>query len=71
MLMEKGEQLPDDAISTMTIAFSNGQLSRREIQQLGHQLLVAGHETTASLLALMIYRLSAEPELLNELKSKI
>ena len=40
MLMEKGEQLPDDAISTMTIAFSNGQLSRREIQQLGHQLLV-------------------------------
>ncbi|MBO58654.1 MAG: hypothetical protein CL440_00390 [Acidimicrobiaceae bacterium] len=69
MLMEKGEQLPDDAISTMTIAFSNGQLSRREIQQLGHQLLVAGHETTASLLALMIYRLSAEPELLNELKS--
>ena len=69
LLMETGNQLPDDAISTMTIAFSNGQLSRREIQQLGHQLLVAGHETTASLLALMIYRLSAQPELLTELKN--
>ncbi len=69
LLMETGNQLPDDAISTMTIAFSKGQLSRREIQQLGHQLLVAGHETTASLLALMIYRLSAQPELLTELKN--
>ena len=67
--MDQGDQLPEDAISTMTIAFSKGDLSRREIQRLGHQLLVAGHETTASLLALMVYRLSSQPELLTSLKN--
>ena len=70
MLINQGDQLPEDAISTMTIAFSKGGLSRREIQRLGHQLLVAGHETTASLLALMVYRLSSQPELLESLKNK-
>ena len=69
ILMDQGDQLPEDAISTMTIAFSKGDLSRREIQRLGHQLLVAGHETTASLLALMVYRLSSQPELLASLKN--
>ena len=69
ILMDQGDQLPEDAISTMTIAFSKGDLSRREIQRLGHQLLVAGHETTASLLALMVFRLSSQPELLASLKN--
>ena len=68
-LLDKGNKIPDDAISTMTIAYLNKKISRREIQRLGHQLLVAGHETTASLLALMVYRLSLQPELFFELKN--
>ena len=67
-LIAAGEPLPDDAITTMTQAHLGGRLSRWEIQRLGHQLLVAGHETTASLIALALYRLANQPELADQLR---
>ncbi len=54
----------DDAISLMAVAHRDGVLSRHEVQRLGHQLLVAGHETTSGLLGLLLYRLVQRPALL-------
>ena len=51
----------------MTRAHLDGRLSRTEVRRLGHQLLVAGHETTTSLISLMFFRLAQHPHLLDEL----
>jgi cytochrome P450 len=69
-LLDAGEVPPDDVITTMTHAHRNGLLSRNEVQRLGHQLLVAGHETTTSLIALMFFRLAQHPSLLDELHAQ-
>jgi cytochrome P450 len=69
-LLDAGEVPPDDVITTMTHAHRAGSLSRNEVQRLGHQLLVAGHETTTSLIALMFFRLAQHPALLDELHSQ-
>jgi len=53
----------------MTLAEIDGGLSHREVRQLSQQLLVAGHETTASLISLMLYRLIEHPELVAELRA--
>lgn len=66
-LLEADQPLPDDVISVMTRAHLAGTLSRVEVRRLGHQLLVAGHETTTSLIALMFLRLAEHPELLDRL----
>ena len=63
-----GNELPDDAISHMYVAHLRGELRRSEIGRLGHQLLVAGHETTTGLLGLMMYRFCKQPELLDQLR---
>ena len=68
-LHEPGEELPDDVLSVMTLAEIDGGLSHREVRQLSQQLLVAGHETTASLISLMLYRLIEHPELVAELRA--
>jgi cytochrome P450 len=68
-LHEQGEELPDDVLSVMTLAEIDGELSHREVRQLSQQLLVAGHETTASLISLMLYRLIRQPELIAELRA--
>ena len=65
--IDAGADLPVDVISTMTRAHLAGSLSRTEVRRLGHQLLVAGHETTTSLIALMFLRLAQHPELLDRL----
>jgi cytochrome P450 len=66
-LLDAGEELPVDVISTMTLAHRGGSLSRVEVRRLGHQLLVAGHETTTSLISLMFLRLAQHPELHEQL----
>lgn len=67
---QRGEQLPDDVLSVMTRAEIAGTLSHGEVRRLSQQLLVAGHETTASLISLMLYRLIEQPELIDELRSR-
>ncbi len=59
-----GRLLPDDVLARMcTAAQEHDRLSRYEIIQLALQMLVAGHETTTSLIGLMVYRLLERPEL--------
>jgi cytochrome P450 len=64
----RGERPPDDLLSVMTLAELEGTLSRGEVRRLSQQLLVAGHETTASLISLMLYRLIEHPELVDRLR---
>jgi len=68
-LHEGGEDLPDDVLSVMTSAEIDGTLSHHEVRRLSQQLLVAGHETTASLISLMLYRLIEQPELMTQLRA--
>jgi cytochrome P450 len=67
VLIDRGDAPPDDVISTMTIAMRAGTLARDEVRRLGHQLLVAGHETTTSLIGIMFFRLAQRPDLLQRL----
>jgi cytochrome P450 len=69
-LHERGETLPDDVLSVMTRAEIAGTLSHHEVRRLSQQLLVAGHETTASLISLMLYRLIERPELVAQLRAE-
>lgn len=64
----RGDALPDDVLSVMAIAEIDGELSHHEVRRLSQQLLVAGHETTASLISLMLYRLIEQPELVEQLR---
>jgi cytochrome P450 len=70
LLHEQGEALPDDVLTVMTLAEIEGTLDHREVRRLSQQLLVAGHETTASLISLMLYRLIEQPELIDQLRSE-
>jgi cytochrome P450 len=60
---------PDDVIGVLTRAKADGLLSHGEVRRLSQQLLVAGHETTASLISLMLYRLVQHPELVAQLRA--
>jgi cytochrome P450 len=62
-IIERGETPPDDLLTVLTVAYRNGDLQYGEVRRLSQQVLVAGHETTASLLSLMLYRLIQQPEL--------
>ena len=68
--IERGVDPPDDVITTMTRAMRDGSLSRDEVRRLGHQLLVAGHETTSSLIGIMFFRLAQRPDLLEQLHDR-
>ncbi len=63
-----GTVLPDDVISRLAVARRNGTITPGEARHLGHQVLVAGHETTTSLLGMMLYRLIQRPELMQRLR---
>ena len=67
-LHERDEDLPEDLLSVMTRAELDGTLTHTEVRKLSQQLLVAGHETTASLISLMLYRLIEQPELIAQLR---
>jgi cytochrome P450 len=64
-----GGPVPDDVMSRLAIARRNGTIDDRELRHLGYQLLVAGHETTTSLLGTMLYRLLERPELMARLRA--
>jgi cytochrome P450 len=64
-----GTVLPEDAVSVMYVAHLRDELSRNEIRRLGHQLLVAGHETTTGLMGLMMWRFCQRPELFDQLRA--
>ncbi len=68
-LIADGADLPEDVISVLTRAHVDGTLLRREVRQLCQQLLVAGHETTASLISLMLYRMIEQPHLADQLRA--
>ena len=69
-LHERERELPADVLSVMTLAQIDGVLDHREVRRLSQQLLVAGHETTASLISLMLYRLVERPELIDQLRDQ-
>jgi cytochrome P450 len=64
-----GTLVPDDVVSILMLARQDGRLTPGEVRHLGHQLLVAGHETTTSLLGMMLYRLIERPELMAALRA--
>jgi cytochrome P450 len=69
-MLERGDELPDDVIAVLTRACAAGTLRRGEVRWLCQQLLVAGHETTASLISLMLYRLIQQPSLADQLRAR-
>lgn len=64
-----GREIPDDVMGRLAIALHNGVIDDREARHLGYQLLVAGHETTTSLLGMMLYRLLERPVLMDSLRA--
>jgi cytochrome P450 len=64
-----GTVIPADVSSILMLAVRDGLLSRDEMRHLGYQLLVAGHETTTSLIGLMLYRLVERPDLMAQLRA--
>ena len=68
-MLAAGEDPPDDMLTVLTRAQADGTLRHSEVRRLCQQLLVAGHETTASLIGLMMYRLIERPELLAQLRA--
>ncbi len=69
-LIDAGAEPPDDMITVLTRAERDGTLTRTEVRRLCQQLLVAGHETTASLIGLMLYRLIERPHLAERLRAE-
>jgi len=66
--LDAGGEPPDDLVSVLTKAHRAGELSYGEVRQLSQQVLVAGHETTASLIGLMLYRLIQDPSLADKIR---
>jgi cytochrome P450 len=69
-LLADGHDIPDDVVSVLTRAHLAGTLAYEEVRRLCQQLLVAGHETTASLISLMLYRLIEQPQLGERLRDE-
>jgi cytochrome P450 len=63
------EHRPADVLNALLEARSDGRLSPPEVRHIGHQLLVAGHETTTGLLGLLLYRLLERPDVLQALRA--
>lgn len=64
-----GDVIPDDVLSVLAVGLRNGVIDRREMRHMGYQLLVAGHETTTSLLGMMLYRLIEMPDVMARLRA--
>jgi cytochrome P450 len=65
--IEAGDEIPDDVLGVLTHARRDGTIDNQETRHLGYQLLVAGHETTTSLLGMMLFRMLQEPTILQAL----
>ena len=61
-------ELRADVLTAMLRARAEGVLSPGEVRQMGHQLLIAGHETTTSLLGMMLLRLIQNPLVMQRLR---
>jgi cytochrome P450 len=69
--LRRAEQpIPNDVLSLLAVAIEEGTIDQREMRHLGYQLLVAGHETTTSLLGMMLYRLLERPDLMARLRAE-
>jgi cytochrome P450 len=64
-----GDVISDDVLSVLAVGLRNGVIDRREMRHIGYQLLVAGHETTTSLLGMMLYRLIELPDVTARLRA--
>ncbi len=69
-LHSTGAAGPDDVLTLLADARRDGTISTQEARHLGYQLLVAGHETTTSLIGLMLYRLIERPTLMQRLRAE-
>lgn len=69
-IIETGGEPPDDLMTVMTRAMLTDELRHSEVRRLSQQILVAGHETTASLISLMLYRLIGDPGLFRTLRER-
>jgi cytochrome P450 len=68
-LAAPADERPDDVLTLLAGALADATIDRREARHLGYQLLVAGHETTTSLLGMMLFRLIERPDLMQRLRS--
>ena len=65
-----GDVVPDDLLARLAVAHHDEQLlTRPEMVSLALQILVAGHETTTSLLGLLVYRLIEHPDVLARVRA--
>ncbi|MEV6909161.1 cytochrome P450 [Amycolatopsis sp. NPDC051071] len=71
LVAEKNAEPGDDLLSTLTVEqFRTGAMTPREIATLGQLLLVAGHDTTAAMIALGTVALLNHPEQLDALRHR-
>ena len=69
LLERKNDEPGDDVFSHLAVEqLRTGKLTRRELGPMAALLLVAGHETTASMIALGVATLFEHPEQLRELR---
>jgi cytochrome P450 len=59
----------DDLLSTLVERIQNGELTRRDAAGIGVLLLIAGHETTANMIALGTLALLEHPDQLDRLRT--
>ncbi|HET9169179.1 MAG TPA: cytochrome P450 [Actinospica sp.] len=65
---EKMEHPGDDLLSQLVARITAGELTRQEAAEMGVLMLVAGHETTANMIALGTFALLEHPEQLARLR---
>ena len=68
LIAEKAKHPADDLLSELTTRIAAGELTRTEAAQMGVLMLVAGHETTANMIALGTFALLEHPAELARLR---
>ncbi|WP_433253808.1 cytochrome P450 [Streptosporangium sp. CA-135522] len=69
LVAEKNAEPGDDVLSRLAVEqYRSGAMTRREISTMGQLLLVAGHDTTANMIALGTAALLAHPEQLSAVR---
>jgi hypothetical protein len=68
LIGEKIKDPKDDLLSDLTTRIAAGELTRDEATQMGVLMLIAGHETTANMIALGTFALLEHPEELARLR---
>ncbi|MDA2806781.1 cytochrome P450 [Nocardiopsis suaedae] len=68
LVEEKGEAPADDVLSDLAQRVRNGDIDRNEAAKIGVLLLIAGHETTANMIALGTVALLEHPDQLAKVR---